>query len=181
MTKLEPKYELIFNLLGIVMLIRKIHVILLTISVFTILNAFAVYASNAAEDKELEMTEAIIKMYDAGIFDSDPQAKDDTRKVKESYEEMQAIKARQDKHIYEAAVYKEAIRITNSTSKKDRYSEVEKAVMKKYGVSQFEAHSMIEKKDPRVQIVVDNIIKLENEKVMEQARKNVNSTGKYAK
>jgi hypothetical protein len=78
-----------------------------------------------------------------------------------NYDDMQSYGQQVAQKREEANTYSEAIqynRNNGATENRDMYHEVEEGVMKQYGVSQNEAHQMIEKNDPRANKVWEGIV-----------------------
>ncbi|MBY0533871.1 MAG: conjugal transfer protein TraG N-terminal domain-containing protein [Rickettsiaceae bacterium] len=81
--------------------------------------------------------------------------------TKASYDEMQSYGQSVAQKREEANTYSEALQHNKSngaSDHRDMYHEVEQGVMKQYGVSQNQAHQMIESNDPRANKVWDGMV-----------------------
>ena len=90
-----------------------------------------------------------------------------------SYEEMQSYGQSIAQKREEASTYSEALQYNKNngaSDHRDMYHEVEQGVMKQYGVSQNQAHQMIESNDPRANKVWDGMVQQNIGNTMSQVR-----------
>ena len=106
------------------------------------------------------------------IKGGDPIHEYHNKKLKEHYDKMQSYRRSISQQKQELEDYKELLRISNSksSSSQDCYHDVEVNTMKKYGVSQEEAHKMIESSDPRVDIVWKEMVDAKMQQDLAQLR-----------
>ncbi len=91
--------------------------------------------------------------------------------IQESFEQGKTYQQIANQKREEAESYREALEYsknTGATDDRDMYHEVEQGIMKQYGVSQKEAHQMIETYDPRADKVWNHIVNRNIGDVMSQ-------------
>lgn len=146
------------------------------LTIFTI-TLSQIRSSLAEESKSEFLMRAFYEQAQKADFTNDPEGKKTADAMKKSYEKMQISKKRLDDTRLEVEIKREEIRISEERikreGKKDYYHEWEQNVAKKYGVSQEEAHKIIESYDPRADRVAESMVQERNKADAKQAKKNI--------
>ena len=166
------------------MIILKSLNLLKYLAIFTI-TLSQIQSSLAEESKSELLMRALYEHDQKADFSNDPEGKKTADALKKSYEEMQKSKKRLDDTRLEIEIMEEVERISKERIKrqgrKDYYHEWEQNVAKKYGVSQEEAHKMIESYDPRADRVAESMVQARRKADIKEAKKNIEERKKKEK